>query len=206
MPRVTEETKIATRGRILSAARKLFSRNGFDETTTRDLAEAAGIAAGTLFNYFPTKEAVAATIVQDGLEQARQDFEGCRRSHASLEEELFAFVTAGLRALRPQRRFLRPVLEYAFNALGAGAGQDSFHSIRRDQLEAVERLIAAHGLRNDSLVVPQIYWTLYTGVLAFWIDDASRNQEDTLALLDPSLAMFVSWLASQNEAETPKES
>jgi hypothetical protein len=39
-----------------------------------------------------------------------------------------------------------------------------------------------------------LYWTLYTGVLAFWSKDASPRQEDTLALLDQSLAMFVGWL------------
>ena len=36
--------------------------------------------------------------------------------------------------------------------------------------------------------------TLYTGVLVFWAHDKSSRQEDTLALLDESLAMFVGWL------------
>ena len=40
----------------------------------------------------------------------------------------------------------------------------------------------------------QLYWTLYTGVLAFWASDASPKQEDTLALLDESMTMFADWL------------
>jgi hypothetical protein len=44
----------------------------------------------------------------------------------------------------------------------------------------------------------QLYWTLYTGVLAFWAEDASPKQEDTLALLDQSLQMFVGWLQGEN--------
>ena len=43
-----------------------------------------------------------------------------------------------------------------------------------------------------------MYWTLYTGVLAFWAGDKSPKQEDTLALLDQSLAMFVAWLRSDS--------
>ena len=49
--RVTAETKRVTRERILAAARELFDSQGFDNTTTRDIAAAAGIATGTLFNY-----------------------------------------------------------------------------------------------------------------------------------------------------------
>ncbi len=41
--------------RIERAARTLFSANGYDQTTTRAIAEEAGIGVGTLFVYFPEK-------------------------------------------------------------------------------------------------------------------------------------------------------
>jgi hypothetical protein len=43
-------------------------------------------------------------------------------------------------------------------------------------------------------VAVQVYWSLYTGVLAFWSADTSPRQEDTLALLDQSLNMFAAWM------------
>ena len=46
--RVTAETKAETRQRILDAARQLFAANGYEASTTRDIADAAGIANGTL--------------------------------------------------------------------------------------------------------------------------------------------------------------
>ncbi|HZU35991.1 MAG TPA: helix-turn-helix domain-containing protein [Gemmataceae bacterium] len=60
--RVTAVTKAATRQRILEAARQLFAAKGFEASTTRDIADAAGIASGTLFNYFTTKEALLASL------------------------------------------------------------------------------------------------------------------------------------------------
>lgn len=42
--------------RISEAARTLFRRKGFDATTTQEVAERAGIGAGTLFLYVDTKE------------------------------------------------------------------------------------------------------------------------------------------------------
>lgn len=55
-----------TRTRILQAARKLFANKGYDGTTTRDLANAAGVAEGTLFRYFPNKKAILVEIATQG--------------------------------------------------------------------------------------------------------------------------------------------
>lgn len=55
-----------TRDRILKAALKLFARRGFDATTTRDLAEAAKVAEGTLFRHFPNKKAILVEVVTQG--------------------------------------------------------------------------------------------------------------------------------------------
>ena len=63
--RVTAETKAATRQRIVDASRQLFAAKGFEASTTRDIADAAGVASGTLFNYFVTKEAILSSLAAD---------------------------------------------------------------------------------------------------------------------------------------------
>jgi AcrR family transcriptional regulator len=67
----------ATRARIVSTARQLFARDGFDATTNRAIAEAAGITTGAIYHYFSSKvemyEAVYAEtidIVYDAFELA----------------------------------------------------------------------------------------------------------------------------------------
>jgi hypothetical protein len=68
------------------------------------------------------------------------------------------------------------------------------------QLEAVGQIAARHGF--DYALSPTalyLYWTLFTGVLEFWAKDRSPRQEDTLALLDQSLAMFTVWLRGQGD-------
>lgn len=56
----------ATRSRILKAALRLFARKGYDGTTTRDLAEAADVAEGTLFRHFPNKKAILIEVASQG--------------------------------------------------------------------------------------------------------------------------------------------
>lgn len=55
-----------TRVRILQAAQRLFASLGFDGTTTRDLAQAAGVAEGTLFRHFSNKKAILVEVATQG--------------------------------------------------------------------------------------------------------------------------------------------
>ncbi|MGO9465520.1 MAG: TetR/AcrR family transcriptional regulator [Isosphaeraceae bacterium] len=197
--RVTAETKAATRQRILEAARQLFATGGFDATTTRDIADAAGIATGTLFNYFATKEAILASLAALAIAGVDRDFE--ENAGECLLEELFAFVAAGLRKLKPLRKHLPVLLETALGPLAAAPGEEG-QSLRLSHLETVARLSRKRGAPELSPVALQLYWTLYTGVLMFWAQDRSPRQEDTLALLDQSLAMFVGWLQRESDDES----
>jgi AcrR family transcriptional regulator len=59
------ERQNATRiEQILDAAVRLFAEKGFHRTTTRDIAEAADMAEGTLYNYFATKDDLLFGIMQ----------------------------------------------------------------------------------------------------------------------------------------------
>lgn len=46
----------ARRDQLLDAAERLFAEKGYAETTVADIAEAAGVAKGTFYLYFPSKE------------------------------------------------------------------------------------------------------------------------------------------------------
>jgi AcrR family transcriptional regulator len=192
--RITLEEKTATRRRIVEAAIDLFRSQGFDATTTRDIARSAEIATGTLFNYFDTKEAIVAELAGEALAKARAALPQ-ESSQTTFEEDLFTLVAAELRQLRPLRKFIAPFLETALSPIVAvrRAGADD---TRVAHLELVAEIARRHGVADLSPVALQMYWALYIGVLAFWAADKSPRQEDTLALLDESLHMFAGWQCS----------
>lgn len=205
--RVSADTKAATRQRILEQAQVLLAAKGYEQTTTRDLAEAAGIAVGTLFNYFPTKEAIMACLVSEAFATAQQEFASRSGGFASLEEELFGFMAATLRRLKPFRTNIPALLETTLSPVVDARHSQGADSLRVSLLEAAHHAVAKHGLAESfSAVALQLYWTLYSGVLVFWANDRSPKQEDTLALLDQSVGMFVGWLRSQkNDRPTERQ-
>jgi len=60
------QPELDTRSKILQSAQKLFARQGFDGTTTKDLANDAGVAEGTLFRYFTNKKAILVEVATQG--------------------------------------------------------------------------------------------------------------------------------------------
>ncbi len=57
----------AMRGRILGAAARLFGQQGYASTTLRQIAQAAGIRAGSVYYHFEGKDAIAACVLDEGI-------------------------------------------------------------------------------------------------------------------------------------------
>lgn len=190
--RISEQAKQDTRVRILEKAAELFIDKGFEDSTTRDIALAAGVAAGTMFNYFPSKETMAMTMVNEAFRQGREDFHRRRTGDEDLTEELFLFIASKLRRLRPLRPFLGPVLERSLSPFPRKSVCQEGEAARVGHLEAVQEIIGRHGFTEaPDYVAMNMYWSLYLGILAYWTNDPSPNQEETRALIDYSLRFFV---------------
>src|SRR5277367_3755196 len=59
-----DRQKLERERRILKAAEKLFARKGYTEVAMEDVAARAGLAVGTIYNYFPSKSALLLAIVR----------------------------------------------------------------------------------------------------------------------------------------------
>jgi len=201
--RITKEAKEKNREKILEIAEKLFARKGYEQTTTRDISEACGMAKGTLFNYFDSKETLAMTLVARAMESGRQDYLRRKSGDESLVEELFLLVASELRALRPYRSYIGPVLESGMSIFTKKSICPAGDQARQAHLKTVEVALATRGfaaIRNS--VAATLYWSLYLGILAHWSGDRSANQAESLALADYSLQVFVNTISGN--IEVPK--
>lgn len=66
-----QERSRRTVDRILDAAARIFSERGYSATTTNHVAEAAGISIGSLYQYFPNKDALLVALEERHLDVAR---------------------------------------------------------------------------------------------------------------------------------------
>jgi AcrR family transcriptional regulator len=64
---LTEEEQDRRRHEVFNAAVHLFFEKGFNETSMREIAEAAGMGKSTLYDYFKTKDEVLLSVVEDWI-------------------------------------------------------------------------------------------------------------------------------------------
>lgn len=67
MPKISDERRAARRMQILEAAWSCFQRQGLHATSMDDIIRAAGLSAGAVYSYFPSKEALILAAVTDSL-------------------------------------------------------------------------------------------------------------------------------------------
>ena len=105
-----DQNKERTKEQILDAALELFRKHGLDGTTTRQISKRAGIAEGTLFNYFKTKEDLALYFFQKETDDLIEWYQGeARLQKASVPEKLFAIIHRQLEYIGPYEDFIGAV-------------------------------------------------------------------------------------------------
>lgn len=70
--RIVKEAEVR-KEEILDAAEKLFATKGFDNTSTGDILDAVGIARGTLYYHFKSKEDILDGVIQRMTDQLMRD-------------------------------------------------------------------------------------------------------------------------------------
>src|ERR1700722_17726858 len=105
-----EKNKENTKRRILAAALELFKEKGLEGTTTKEISKRSGIAEGTLFNYFKTKEDLALYFFQKETDDLIAWFRADPRLRkAPLTEQLFAIIHRQLEYIEPYEDFIGAV-------------------------------------------------------------------------------------------------
>lgn len=89
-----EQTKVANRRAILDAAREVFGELGYEVATVRDIIRRTGLAAGTFYNYYKSKEEVFEALADDGALRFRPILRACFESTDSFETYLKAAIQA----------------------------------------------------------------------------------------------------------------
>jgi AcrR family transcriptional regulator len=98
---------------ILEATAKLLVRRGFDHLTTNGVAEAAGVSIGSLYQYFPNKEALVAALLERHLDERKRETyaELARVATLPIGEAVRAVIELTIRAHSVEPELHRVLIE-----------------------------------------------------------------------------------------------
>jgi len=103
----------ATVDTILTATARILIKLGFDGLTTNAVAEAAGVSIGSLYQYFPNKEALVAALIESQLDikNAQTIAELGRVAKLPLGEAVRAMIELTIQSYAAQPELKRVLLE-----------------------------------------------------------------------------------------------
>nr|ART40133.1 K170 [uncultured bacterium] len=200
--RYREQNKRDKRRRIQSAARALFSKAGFENTTLREIARKAGVALGTISLYADDKRDLVLLIFSEEIAALIERAAKAPRKSQSLADQLTAFFGEFYKeyAREPTlyRMLLRENLFY-----GRSTHSAAFKENVRRIIDCIEALIVAQQKAGrmaagvDPALVGRHFFFVFFAAVRWWITDDKPVAKDGIADLRRLFRLTVSGVAPQ---------
>jgi AcrR family transcriptional regulator len=189
---VNHEQKQIRREAITSAAAALFASQGFAETSTADIAKAAGISTGSLFYYFPDKAAIFRAIFEQDIPESRRLFE----AHDETDDPASSILDVVATLANPARDELEPGL---LVELLRRAGNDpqlmeivvANEAIVQDGLASLVRRAAVEGHVDKSLDPATAATWIRRIIDAVYLNAGDSADVDPIPMLRLIIARFL---------------
>ena len=194
--KTTRQQQDATRRQIVASAVDLMTRQGFDGTTMKDIARAAGIGDATIYKYFPTKDRIVLGYLDDVAHQAlAETLATAGFGSYSLQEKLQRLTDAVLERLLADREFVAQVRTLARRSPLSMLAEPL--TARQSLREAVASFLEAAEASGEiepcdfKGLAGGLYTDYLAGVVTCWLADTSDEFTDTTQLVDLSLGVLV---------------
>src|SRR6058998_2604681 len=143
-------TEFRTSG-ILEAARKVFAEKGFHEATVDDIAEAAGVAKGTVYLYYESKRDVYFAALKFGIGQLYSLLLEELNKVTTAEEKLKALIAAKLAYFDENGDFFKIYLsELGKIHTHPGTIDSEFKALYFEQARLIEAILK-EGIRKKAI-------------------------------------------------------
>ena len=188
-----------TRERILDVALDLFRQHGYEATTMRMIATAAGVALGNSYYYFPSKD----HLVQAFYERMHAELvEACRGildGHVALRARLRLVMRTRLDVLRPYHGVSGTLFRTAADPRSPlNPFSDASGPTRRASIDFLRDVLAGSNARlprDVASTLPHLLWLYELGLVLFWVHDRSPQQRRSYELVDDTTDAIVRLLA-----------
>lgn len=181
-----EETSV----KILDAALELFRKEGYDKSTMRDIAKAAGVATGAAYYYYPSKDAIVMSFYRSSAMEMQPKIAESLQKAKGFEARLRELIRVKLIHFAPNRGVLRALLRNGADpAHPLSPFSEQTKEIRDLDIGWFERILVDCGVRIPEDLMPQLprmLWFFQMGMILFWVIDDSPNQARTDRLLEAS--------------------
>lgn len=199
--KISASQKVENRQAILDAAVDVIVEKGFRAASMRTVARNAGVGDATIYNYFPTKEALLYGYYQDAIEAAAGALEHVDGIESfDLREKLQVFLETILEGFLKDREFVALTFNSVFfHPLPVDrsikAIRTRFVGVVKNLSEQAVEAGELPGVMFEELVHLCI-WDFFVASVLYWLKDDSEQFTNTTVFIDKSLDLGYAVLKS----------
>jgi AcrR family transcriptional regulator len=176
---LTEEEQARRRKEISHTSVHLFLSKGFNETSMREIAEAAGIGKSTLYDYFPSKPDILLSFVENEIQRLTEQAKEIAKQNVGAKEKLRQMMFAYMEYLAANEDFYMKlsteVQRLAQNNLERI--QRKRHALQDMLRDIIEKGVQEGAFRQvDSLLATRVIFTALTPAIYTTRPSGSRQQ------------------------------
>jgi AcrR family transcriptional regulator len=184
----------ATRARILESALAIFRERGFEKSTMREIATAAGVAVGAAYYYFDSKDAIVMAFYQRAQQEMALSLDAILSKEKTLEARLRGIIAYKFEYFSPNRALLGALSGHVDPTHALSPFSAETAAIREQDVAFFQRAVETSKVKLPSKIqpyLPRLLWLYQMGLILFWVYDHSPKQTRTQILFDKTLKMIL---------------
>lgn len=152
MPKIIENLE----SRLIAEAKKQIEESGYGTMTIRSVAKACGVGVGTVYNYFPSKEALVATHLLEDWKQCVTTIQAVS-TYSDSPRQVMLCIYDHLNAFADRHV---AIFKDETAAAGFAGSFSQYHSLLRDQVAQPVRKYCSSDFQAQFIAESVLTWTM----------------------------------------------
>jgi AcrR family transcriptional regulator len=183
----------------LETALRLFRERGYDRTTMRAIAEAAGVSVGNAYYYFASKEHLVQGFYDQIAEEHRRRLPDALAGLADLGDRMRTALEVWMTIAAPYHEFAAQLFKNAADPASPLSPFSAESEPARDaMIELYRGVLAGSDAKVDAelaVMLPELLWLYHMGIVLYWVYDRSPDAVRTSRLVVRATAVVARLVA-----------
>jgi AcrR family transcriptional regulator len=166
-----------TRSRlILAAAQKLFAEKDFRSVTVREIARAAEVSIGTIYNYYANLDELFFDVFVEGTEQITELLAIEKQGNQPFSLARLCEIYIGY--LNENMTFYQMMGHFMLGGKLSAEGTEKLNLVMRALMERVEVIVKSSGIKSETRLVAHALFSALNGIMISYAQYPGRSRDE----------------------------
>jgi AcrR family transcriptional regulator len=161
---------------ILAAAQKLFAENDFRSVTVREIAKAAEVSIGTIYNYYANLDELFFDVFVEGTEEITEllQIEEKKNQPGSLARLCEVYIGY----LNENMTFYQMMGHFMLGGRLSDEGTEKLNLVMRALMDRVEVIVRSSGIKGETRLVAHALFSALNGIMISYAQYPGRSRDE----------------------------